>query len=151
MSLFTHMSVHVRTTRHPTRSALRARTSVYSEPFLVGTVPGWGTYSFKIGLDMNKSSPSVGLFLYHVEKHTDVSCFPLNVGGSAFAVLHCGEQIGSRKFPANFTISGKGIGWKEMFTYEELKSKLDADGSNNELTIKATIVLPHVQRVISTD
>jgi hypothetical protein len=104
---------------------------------------------------MDKSSPSVGLFLYHVEKHTEVSCFPLNVGGSTFAVLHCGEQIGSRKWklPANNTISGKGIGigWKEMFTYEELKSKLYADGSDNELTIKATIVLPHVQRVISTD
>jgi hypothetical protein len=142
--------VHVRTTRYPTRSALRARTSVYSDTFLVGTVPGWGTYSFYIELGMDKSSPSVGLFL-HVEKHTEVSCFPLNVGGSAFAVLHCGEQIGRRTFPANFTNLGKGSGWKEMFTYEELKSKLYADGSDNELTIKATIVLPHVQRVISTD
>jgi hypothetical protein len=136
------------------RSVLTARESVYSDAFLVGTVPGWGTYEFQIELQVSKTSPDVGLFLNHFKNDTLIAYFPLAIRGSYVSVLHGDEVIASANFSSvdnRITKAGCGRGLPAALKYKELKAMLSAKDSVDELTVNATVVLPHIHPLISSD
>jgi hypothetical protein len=153
--LFSHENSFIATLAHiPTpRSVLTARESVYSDAFLVGTVPGWGTYEFQIELKLSKTSLDVGLFLNHFKNDTLIAYFPLTITGSYVSVLHGDEVLASANFSSvdsEITKAGYGRGLPAALKYKELKAMLSAKDSVDELTVNATVVLPHICPKISS-